>query len=58
MGKSAILEVKNSEVQIYCHENYTVMTNQPDYKTQIKMMDYWLYQSERIHSLRCVSCLR
>ncbi|SHE38567.1 linear amide C-N hydrolase [Vibrio gazogenes] len=43
-GKSAILEVKNSEVQIYCHENYTVMTNQPDYKTQLKMMDYWLYQ--------------
>ncbi|ARP40623.1 linear amide C-N hydrolase [Vibrio syngnathi] len=43
-GNSAILEVHNSEIKIYKSDNYTVMTNQPNYPTQLKMMDYWLYQ--------------
>ncbi|NOH95794.1 linear amide C-N hydrolase [Vibrio sp. 99-70-13A1] len=43
-GNSAILEVHNSEIKIYENDNYTVMTNQPDYPTQLKMMDYWLFQ--------------
>lgn len=43
-GKSAILEVIDSQLRIYADDSYTVMTNQPDYATQLKMMDYWLYQ--------------
>ncbi|MDO6527598.1 linear amide C-N hydrolase [Motilimonas sp. 1_MG-2023] len=43
-GNSAILEIEQGLVKSYQSENYTVMTNQPDYATQLKLMDYWMYQ--------------
>lgn len=43
-GDSAIIGIKKGKADIHHSRNFTVATNQPDYQTQLQMMDYWLYQ--------------
>jgi penicillin V acylase-like amidase (Ntn superfamily) len=43
-GDSAIIGIKQGKAIIHHSKKYTVATNQPEYKTQLSMMNYWHYQ--------------
>ncbi|KXJ61173.1 MAG: hypothetical protein AXW14_09950 [Alteromonas sp. Nap_26] len=43
-GDSAIVEYVNGEPVIYCDAQYRVVTNQPDYATQLILNNYWQFQ--------------
>ncbi|EHA1125447.1 linear amide C-N hydrolase [Vibrio navarrensis] len=43
-GDSAILEIHDGKLTIYHHRDFTVMTNEPDYQTQLNLDTYWRYQ--------------
>lgn len=43
-GDSAIVEIRNGQFICYRNSTYRVMTNQPDFDTQLKLNEYWLYQ--------------
>ncbi|BFM50042.1 linear amide C-N hydrolase [Marinomonas sp. THO17] len=44
IGDSAILGIKEGKIEIHHSKQYSVATNQPDYQTQLNMMNYWLFQ--------------
>lgn len=43
-GNSAIIEFEEGIAKIYNNSDYVIMTNQPSYDVQLKIMDYWQYQ--------------
>ena len=43
-GDSTIIEVYGGEYHIHHSKKYTVMTNDPNFDTQLKLNDYWLWQ--------------
>lgn len=43
-GGSLIIEVSEGVMSFYYDSQYTVMTNQPSYPTQLQLLQYWLYQ--------------
>jgi choloylglycine hydrolase len=42
-GNSAIIEVNNNEFVVYESEKFKVATNEPNYKTQLEINQYWQY---------------
>lgn len=42
-GNSAILEIREGKLVIHSDSTYRVVTNQPDYDTQLKLDYYWQY---------------
>lgn len=43
-GNSAIIEVYKGKFYFHESPNYKIMTNEPDYATQLKLDDYWQWQ--------------
>ncbi|WP_372847125.1 linear amide C-N hydrolase [Shewanella sp. Scap07] len=43
LGNSLIIEFKNGELICYKNPEYRVVTNEPDYATQLEIMKYWQY---------------
>ncbi|WP_255390988.1 linear amide C-N hydrolase [Photobacterium atrarenae] len=50
-GDSAILEVHQGKLTIYHDRQNTVMTNEPDYQTQLELATYWRYQWNQTDTL-------
>ncbi|MGS0673785.1 linear amide C-N hydrolase [Shewanella sp. 0m-4] len=43
-GQSAIIEVKEGQLSVYSGEADQIVTNEPDYPTQLNILKYWQYQ--------------
>ncbi|ABV88724.1 linear amide C-N hydrolase [Shewanella pealeana] len=42
-GHSAVIEIKNGELHVYAGEENQIVTNEPDYPTQLDILKYWQY---------------
>ncbi len=58
-GDSAVIELHDGKMVFYENPQYTVVTNQPSYETQLVMSQYWFYQwglSEAINDNPVYTC--